>query len=202
MKGKIIEIAKTLSLEETALSIIEFNEQNLSDYRKSHILQVSYFSYHLAVRENQENDDLHKKSFLAAMLHDCTKERKPQFHYDLFKKHGVEEKYSGFPVPVLHSKSAGLFAQDQFSIRDPEIDEAISCHTTGKIDMSNLAQILYAGDYLGSLEFEAAQSSFNENDLSSLCLEKVKKSMTHLVKANHTIHPDTFEYYNSLAGKS
>lgn len=177
--------------------ILDYIEENLSLYRTNHIYRVVLFSHELAKRFFPQNELLLEKAKLAALLHDITKEEKKEFHVELFRKYQMPNHYWDVPFPVMHGKSAPLFAKEKFGIDDAEISEACAFHTTGKAGMGPVAQIVFAADMLGSMSDEEVKSLEGAN-LNRLCLEKVKYSLKSVLDKEGQIHPDSWLFYDSL----
>ncbi len=196
MAHAIDEEVRDLAGPEMA-EVVDYLSANLSEYRQQHIGRVMRYSWHLATRCLAGDAVSRRKAVVAALIHDITKEEKKEFHFDLFRRHGMPEEYFSIPAPVLHSKSAPLLAKERFHIDDPQVAEAAAYHTTGHPDMGPVARVVFAADMLGSLPEEEADSLLSE-DLQALCLMKVKRSLVHVIEKNGTIHPDTLLYYDYL----
>ncbi len=94
------------------------------------------------VKRGQElaRDELKNKAFVACLLHDVAKSV-PQSDYGKYRF-----TQGDLPDSVVHSFLGKYVAQQDFGIDDPEILDAITFHTTGRPDMSELEKIVYVAD--------------------------------------------------------
>ena len=145
------------------------------------------------------------KAFLAGLLHDWDK------HYD---DDGIraradelglvipDEVYQGAPQ-TLH----GLTAAAWFSRAYPEIPadvlQAVSRHTTGAVDMSDLDMVVYIADALEpGRHFEgldALRAQVGKDSLEELFISVQAYWISLIVTRKRTLHPDTFAVWNHYA---
>lgn len=88
-----------------------------------------------------------EKVELAALLHDISAIMSPNAMYELAKIRGLEidaaeEKYHF----LLHQRISRVIAQEEYSINDIEILDAIECHTTLKKNASMYDKIIFIAD--------------------------------------------------------
>lgn len=88
-----------------------------------------------------------EKVKLAALLHDISAIMTPTEMYSLakarhFKIDPAEEKY---PF-LLHQRISKIIAQEEFRIQDPDILNAIECHTTLKKNASMYDKLIFLAD--------------------------------------------------------
>ena len=88
-----------------------------------------------------------KKLKLAALLHDISAIMTPQDMYEFAKMRGLEidaaeEKYHF----LLHQRISRIIAQEDYSINDSDILDAIECHTTLKKKASMYDKIIFIAD--------------------------------------------------------
>ena len=89
------------------------------------------------------------KAKLAALLHDISAIMTPQEMYTVAKLHNLkiydaEEKFHF----LLHQRISKIIAQESFGISDPDILNAIECHTTLKKNASIYDKIVFIADKL------------------------------------------------------
>ncbi len=87
------------------------------------------------------------KTNLAALLHDISGIMTPQEMYDFARMRGLEidpaeEKYHA----LLHQRVSRIIAQEDFSITDSDILNAIECHTTLRKNASVYDKIIFIAD--------------------------------------------------------
>jgi len=188
-------LAKYLT-SELAQKIDAYLAVNLSRKRYKHIKRVCYFAVILAKREENSHQFV-EAAFLAALLHDSTKELNHNQQLAILKKTKAPTDYNLLPKPIVHAKTAAYFAQDEFAVNDPAVLAAISNHTTGRLGMPLLSRIIFAADYLGSLDKKKAKKELKRS-LKKICLNKVTQTITYLFSKKHTVHYDTVALYNGL----
>ena len=108
-----------------------------------HVTAVAETSVWLAEMHHLDPD----KAWLAAMLHDISVIMKPQEMYDLIRERGMpidpaEEKY---PF-LLHQRVSRIIASEQFSISDPDVLNAVECHTTLKKNAGPYDKLIFIAD--------------------------------------------------------
>lgn len=126
-------------------SIREKLKASLKPGRYEHSLSVSFTCMALAMRYGYDLE----KAELAGLLHDCAKCYDNNSIIAAYRNSGMELTEGELQAPsIIHSRLGARMAEEKFGITDPEILSAISCHTTGKPDMSLLDKILYIADYI------------------------------------------------------
>ena len=104
--------------------------ENLSPARFKHILGVRETAVALAKRHGIDDD----QAELAALLHDCAKERHDDELLALAKRHGLEADEHEQRIPgLLHGKVAPFVAAEQFAVGDETVFDAMRCHSTGAV---------------------------------------------------------------------
>lgn len=84
---------------------------------------------------------------IAALLHDISAIMSPQEMYEMAIAHGLEidaaeEKYHF----LLHQRISKIIAQEDYDIHDPDILDAIECHTTLKKNASMYDKVIFIAD--------------------------------------------------------
>ena len=167
-------------------------KKKLDPMRYEHTLGVAYTCQALAMRYEYDLD----KAELAGLLHDCAK------RYDgatLLKKcldRGIEVSESEARDPsLLHAKLGAWMAGAKYGVDDPEIADAIACHTTGKPGMTLLDKILYVADYIEPRRYKAGalpemrKLAFVDLDLA--CFSIMESSLEYLKSKDCPIDPMT-----------
>ena len=127
------------------MDLIQAMQKELKYSRFIHTLGVAFTAASLAERHGVDM----RRAETAGILHDCAK------CLDVEKMEQVCDR-AGFALrPVergngalLHSKAGCVLARDKYGIEDPEILNAIACHTTGKPAMTQLEKIIFISDYI------------------------------------------------------
>lgn len=179
-------------------------KRKLAPMRYEHSLSVSFTCMNLAMRYGY---DLNKAE-LAGLMHDCGKRYSDDIILKKCLKHGLEvtdDEYKA--LPVLHAKYGAWLAQRKYQITDSEILDAISCHTTGKPDMTILDKILYIADYIEPRRYKAENlpeiRRMAYEDLDHTMYEILAGTLDYLNKKGGNIDPMTaqaYEYFKKVKG--
>lgn len=155
-------------------------KKTLDRNRFEHTKGVMYTAAALAMCYGVEMED----AMLAGLLHDCAKCIPNDKKQKLADRYHLDVSESECANPsLLHAKLGALIAAKKYKIKDQEIINAISCHTTGKPGMTVLEKIIYVADYIEPGRCEAPN------------LAKVRKlAFTDLDECLYTILEDTLVY--------
>ena len=173
-------------------------QSQVSPYRFAHIRGVVRTAQKLA----RKNKLPVRKAVLAAWFHDCAKEwTKDKMRSVLrgspFRLDSLEKK-----TPALWHPHAGAAAAWRFwKIRDPEVLEAIRCHTLGHPRMGKLAQALFVADFIEpGRKFEGVEHArrAGTTDLREGVLVKASLTLHKMFHKRMTIHPRLLETWNSF----
>ena len=124
-------------LEEVSLSLHD-------ESRKAHAVGCSRTAKELARLYGVNETDAER----AGILHDLTKALRPPEQLRLCRQYGIiVDEYPPDQYKLLHGKTAAAAAKVIFGENDA-VCGAISWHTTGKADMTQLEKILYIADYI------------------------------------------------------
>ncbi|MCL2401933.1 MAG: nicotinate (nicotinamide) nucleotide adenylyltransferase [Oscillospiraceae bacterium] len=139
----------------------------LKQSRIPHVAGCEAEALRLAARWNVDADDARE----AAILHDITKQLKPEAHVMLLEKYGVPSGTAKGEEKLLHAKSGAALAYAEFGVSDTVAD-AILWHTTGRANMSALEKVIYLADYI-----EPTRDFDGVDTLRSLAYEDLDKAM-------------------------
>lgn len=177
----------------------------LDKERYEHTLGVMYTSASLAMCHGADID----RALLAGILHDCAKCIPGNKKIKLCNKYhlSISEAESKNPS-LLHAKLGAFLAAKKYHVKDKEVLNAITSHTTGRPGMSLLEKIVYIADYIepGREELpnmaEVRKMAFDDIDE---CLYRiVKDSLSYLKTRNipiDTMTEKTYEYYKEKLRK-
>lgn len=176
-------------------------QKEITETRFQHTLRVANFAFLLAESHRYHEP---KKAYLAGILHDITKQKKDEFHIQLFERSKIE--YKNLPHEAFHAFSAPLYLEKILGWKEEEVFLAIQSHTLGSKSMGLLEQILYAADFLGS-EYAEKKPELplwieeTKNNLQYGVTLKATKTISFLVEHKKPIHQNTIDTYNhSLKG--
>ena len=117
----------------------------LKPSRYRHTLGVAYTASCMAMVFGV---DVHK-AYRAGLLHDCAKGFSMEKQRALCKRYNISLEGTLTKSPqLMHQEIAPFLASDEYKEQDSEVLSAIACHTTGKIGMTPLEQIVFIADYM------------------------------------------------------
>ncbi len=156
-------------------------EKVQDEERFDHTLGVMHTAAALAMAYGHDV----KRARMAGLLHDCAKSIVPNSEKAvLCDKYKI--KISDFEREnphLLHGKLGAYLAKNTYGIDDDEICSAITYHTTGKINMTFLEQIVFIADYIEP----------NRDEMPRL--DDIRKmAFCDLDKCTSMIMSDTLEY--------
>ena len=185
----------------------------VSDKRMGHVLSVEEECARLAALYGIKGEALVGLR-RAALLHDVTHERSFEEQKALCALYGYPLNEADLASPaVLHQFTGALVASDVFGLSEKDA-EAISCHTTGKAEMTTEELILCIADFieptrpypsckeLRALFYRHYLPENRERLLEECMLRYTENSVGHLRAQGKIIHPLTLEaldfYKNKL----
>lgn len=110
-------------------------------------------------------------------------------------------------VSLLHGRASAMMIKEQFGIVDKDIIEAISFHTSGKLDMCDLTKCLLIADKIepgrpqSTDEYRERLLSLPLNEMTYMVL---KENHDYVSKKGYEIYPGTMDIINQskkLCGK-
>lgn len=183
-------------------------KEELTEKRYIHTLGVQHTAVCLAARYGEDA----RKAALAGLLHDCAKCLPEETLLKDCRERNlpiteIEERH---PY-LLHGKLGACYAKERYGITDKEIQDAISCHTTGKPAMSVLEEIIFLADYIEperrmipGLEQIRIKAFENLSQAVYLTLENMLNYLTSQEREGQKIDTATkqaYDYYRTLFRK-
>ncbi len=143
---------------------------------------------------------------MAALLHDISAIVPNKKKLALCEDLGMAISDLERRIPALiHGRLSAVMAQVFYDIRDPEVLQAIACHTTLKSQPDDLDMILFCAD---KIEWDQAdQRAFHPRMRSSVLLSLEQASLDYIHFAIHEegflmeAHPDLLAAYDWLKDK-
>ena len=178
----------------------EYVQTQMAGYRFVHTLGVVETAKDLAAMYGVDP----KKASLAALFHDLAKEFPVDQKKALCLKYHIElDGFFAQNIDLTHGAIAAAIAKEAYGVEDKEILKAISHHTFGGKNMSNLEKIIYLADMIEpnrqtSLELEKLRMAAY-TDLDKGMKLALSYSISHLKATNKDIHPMIYsmiEEYN------
>jgi len=173
-------------------------EQMLSIKRYLHSLRVADEA--VAIAKHYGIDE--QKAYLAGLLHDCAKNINTMQSINILEKNGVsltecEKMSSG----LLHAPLGAIIAAKEFLVDDSEVLNAISCHTTGKANMSELDKVIYLADLIepgrNYVEIDSLREAVYDN-LNNGMFAGLDYSIKYVLLKKSVLHPNTVEAWNYI----
>ncbi len=145
-----------------------------------------------------------EKAQFVALTHDIARDLSPQELLSLARRFSLFRDDVDMQHPILlHGPVAAAILKYQWGVDDEEVLEAVICHTSGCVEMSPLAKILFLAD---KTEEEKANSrpgldnirELAEKDLDRAVLEMMDRLILFHVEKKHLIHPTSLTARNHL----
>ena len=189
MKEELLHIKKELS-------------KKLKKERFEHTVGVMYTSASLAMRYGANIE----KAMTAGLLHDCGKYCSAKEQLKLCEKYKITLTDLEHSMPALiHAKLGAYLAENEYGIKDREVLDAITYHTTGRPEMTMLEKILYIADYIEPYRNKAANlddirhMAFTDIDMAAYVI--LDDTLSYIRKTGRNIDTqtvDTYEYYKGI----
>lgn len=129
-------------IRDNGLYLIDYLSKHLSHNRYLHSINVSNLAINLA---SHYKVDLNKAR-IAGLLHDVCKEMDLDKQYELANKSDLE--LLEVNDKTVHAYASKAYIKEVLNIKDEDIVNATSKHTTGHYEMSDLDKIIYVSDML------------------------------------------------------
>ena len=119
----------------------QFMIKHLKPSRYEHSLGVEKMASELAMIYGA---DVEKAAF-AGRYHDIAKGFDKHDINHCITKYGIDRKYMDNPA-LAHSKVAAAILENEYGVDDEDVLNAVKSHTTGRVGMSLLEEIVYVAD--------------------------------------------------------
>lgn len=191
-------------------------EDTLSERRCRHVFAVAEEMdallklYPLPETEAEE-------MYLAALLHDLTKEKSTEAQLQLCREYGIILRAEDERTEkALHAISGAEFARREFALSDG-VCQAIRYHTTARADMTVCEKLLFLADYIEKTRtwapcralrrvfYRDVKAARSEQErmaaLDRAVLLGLDSTLQDLIEQGRFIHPDTVEARNFLLAR-
>jgi len=191
---------KAMKLSYSIDEVNKLLKAELSEKRYLHSVRVMETCESLAIQYKLDAE----KAKIAGLLHDCARELSNDELKQMLNKNSIEINVIESDQPILlHAKASGIYAKEKYGINDEDILSAISCHTTGKANMTKIDIIVFLADYIEpGRKFPGVDEVRNiaYNDIESALTITLKNTIDHVVGRGNIIHPDTERAFNWSLG--
>lgn len=177
--------------------IIKHIEKNITGRRKAHIFAVAEEAKKLA---KQYGADIEKAEF-AALFHDIFRSVPEEKLNDYVKQLGLDDRYLN-NSNLAHSKIAAAVMERDYNIQDRDLLNAVSYHTTGRANMSDLEKIIYLADAIEPNRNYPCVDKIREaayQDLDKACLLLLEHTINYIKSKNSYLDEDTLMARDYLA---
>ncbi len=173
----------------------------LKKKRLEHSLGVSREAVKMAEKFGADPE----KAYIAGLLHDCAKCLKPEEEEELITRYGYEpDEMTRLCHPVLHAPLGALTAKYEYGVDDEEILDAIRYHTVARAHMTLLDKIIYVADVTEpNRDYDGVETlrKLAAKNIDDAYKEAVRQALTHNIKKETLIHPNTLEAWNEICRK-
>lgn len=170
-------------------------KRSLSEKRYEHSLGVADEAVRLAKIHNADAD----KAYLAGLLHDTAKEIPDKKLLKRAKAAGIALDAVTKANPSLaHAPLGAWIAKTEFAVRDEDVLNAISYHSTGRPGMSVLEKIIYVADFIEPTrpmrEGNEKARQCVEFDLDAAVIEVMTRKLSWIEGPMHPLTEQALEY--------
>lgn len=176
--------------------IIEYIERNMTEKRRIHTYAVVEEAKKLSQRYGEDME----KAELAALFHDFFRGVPELSLNGYVRQLGLGSVYLN-NANLAHSKIAAVIMEKEYHIKDQDMINAVSFHTTGRANMSRLEKIIYLAD---AIEPNRSYPGIEEirklawENLDMACLASLEHSIEYVSCRGYYLDQDTVKAKDSL----
>lgn len=177
-------------------------EKRVKPSRYRHSLGVSQAAEQLARIYGADED----AAAVAGLLHDWDKALSFKELRKIAKKHKLAPKAVRKQMPgVLHALTAPYSLKKEFPGLSKEVLQAVSRHTCGAIDMTDLDKIVFIADIIEPgrtfSDVGPLRDAVGEVSLDELFFMTYGSTLVYLIEDRLPVHPDSLTIWNSLVAQ-
>jgi predicted HD superfamily hydrolase involved in NAD metabolism len=143
-----------------------------------------------------------EKCRLAGLVHDCAKNMSSSQLKELILKQGyVVDQVCEYSSAVMHGLGGAIIARNIMGIKDEDVLNAVTYHTTGRRNMSVLEKVIYLADYIEpNRNFPGIEElrELSYKDLNEALLWSFNNTITYVLARGQLLHSDTIDGRNYL----
>ena len=179
-------------------------QQSLKPKRYEHSVRV----YMTALKMAEHYHANVNKVAIASLIHDCGRQIPKEDSVAKAKELGIPVDPVEETQPILlHAKLGVYYAIHKYGVSpdDREVLDAIRYHSTGTVDMTQTAKIVFLADLIEpGRDFEGVEAlrEVSFQDLDRGMLLSYDNTIRYLLEDGLLIHPDAIAGYNQLAAKT
>lgn len=183
--------------------INEYIDKNFSEKRKIHTQGVKDTAMELAeiFRVDQE------KAQVAALFHDMFRGVSEEALNYYVRQLKLDDKYLN-NCNLAHSKIAAIIMERDYDVKDKDILNAVSYHTTGRPNMSPLEQVIYIADAVEPNRNYPGVDLLRQvarKDLNQACLISLENTIDFVEGQGNYLDEDTLlarDYFKTMIGEN
>ncbi len=176
-------------------------EKHMSRRRLNHSKETALYAEKLCRRFGLDVG----KGYVAGLLHDVAREFSPARLIKLAGLDGLAVEHWQLEHPkLLHARAGAVFLEREFGIKDPEILDAVRCHTFGDPYMGDLAKAVYIADYVEPSRThidDGFRADIDSCSLDGMVLRILEHTFAHLKSQNKYIAEPSRALYTRLKKK-
>ncbi|MEZ5337542.1 MAG: bis(5'-nucleosyl)-tetraphosphatase (symmetrical) YqeK [bacterium] len=165
--------------------------------RHDHSCKVATACVRLALVHAPELVD---QAELAGLLHDNAKKLPVPDQLAIARERGLGVSPAEEQSPeLLHGKVGALLLKRRFGIDDPEVEQAICDHVTGRVGMGLLSRLLYVADYISAdRQFPGVDEirELAQRDLEAAVFAVARGKLASIIERGLSIEENTVALYN------
>lgn len=134
-----------------------------------------------------------EKAAFAGKYHDIAKCFDEEKMNEYILKYGIDRKYLN-NTPLAHSKVAAEILKNEYGVTDEDVLNAVRSHTTGRVNMSLLEEIVYVSDAIEENRNYPELKSLQElarKDLDKACLFIMNFAVEMILEKGRVVDEDT-----------
>lgn len=166
-------------------------KDNLKESRYRHSLGVQEMASHLAAIHGADTE----KAEFAGRYHDIAKCFDTETMNLYVRKYGLSDEFIDNKA-LAHSKVAAEILKHEYGVVDEDVLNAVRSHTTGRIGMSLLEEIVYVSDAIEDNRDYPQKKELQEQaetDLDAVCLIVMDFTIGQIIKKGRTPDKTTLD---------
>jgi len=172
-------------------------KEKLTKNRYEHTIRVLTTALELGERYRAPMEKIE----LAAIFHDYSKNESEDDLIYAINEYHLPKKLLEYNKELWHGPVGAMKIQDLYNINDKEIIHAIYYHTTARVNMGIVEQIIFVADYIEPGRSFPGVDEVREiakSNLDKAVHKALQNTIIFLMKRNENIYPDSFHAYNEL----
>jgi nicotinate-nucleotide adenylyltransferase len=171
-------------------------KNHLTDQRFYHSQCVAEEAVRLARRYGADEE----KARLAGILHDIMKDTPPEEQLKILTDSGIILTNTQQRNRKLwHALCGAAYIRQRLGVTDPEIVDAVACHTSGKGNMTLLDKVLFIADYISADRTYPGVEDMRQaadRSLEEAMVEGIRYTVDELMGQKLPVAAESIEAYN------